>query len=46
VVNYNIDWNSLFLQALLWIFVTVTPIFDHASCLKINCYPRAFVASI
>jgi hypothetical protein len=25
VANYNIDWNSLFLQPLiLWIFITVT----------------------
>jgi hypothetical protein len=29
VVNYNIDWNSLFLQAFLWIFVTVTPDESH-----------------
>jgi hypothetical protein len=32
-VNYNIDWNSLFLQAFLWIFGTVTTevyLFDKA----------------
>jgi hypothetical protein len=25
--NFNIDWNSLFLQPFLWEFVTVTPLY-------------------
>jgi len=38
VVNYYIDRNSLFLQPLLWIFVTVTLSHNHIELILNSLY--------